>query len=157
MSRKITVTQEDIDGAIRNASNRCAVADAIKRSIPDAIRIRVDTQTIRYTSRTRKERRFFLTAPSAQEYIVKFDAGDVIGPFTFNLDYNSSQVIPCIPMDEETRKNLAERAKLRVDSQKKTKGTRAKKVGGNAPRLVQRDRQFGMRNLRINRQAKETK
>jgi hypothetical protein len=52
------------------------VADAVKRAFPNAIRIRVDLQTIRWTDPVKQERYIYLTPAQAQQYIIAFDAGD---------------------------------------------------------------------------------
>ena len=79
----ITVTQEDIDRALRRKSGRCVVATAVARSIPDATRVEVDLQTIRFSAEG--ERRVYLTPPAASGYVIAFDAGDDIHPFAFRL------------------------------------------------------------------------
>lgn len=79
----IEVTEEDIAGAVREDSYQCVVVHAIARSIPDATRIEVDLQTIRFSRDG--ERLSFLTPYSAAGYIVAFDAGDEIHPFRFRL------------------------------------------------------------------------
>jgi hypothetical protein len=79
----IKVNQNDIDRAIRADSSHCVVARAVARSVPDATRIEVDTQTIRFTSRGK--RFAFLTPLTVQGYVAAFDAGDPISPFQFQL------------------------------------------------------------------------
>jgi hypothetical protein len=80
---EIQVSQEDIDRGIREDSARCVVARAIARTIPDATRIEVDTQAIRFTSGGK--RLIYLTPWTAQNYVVAFDAGDEIKPFEFRI------------------------------------------------------------------------
>ena len=53
---KVEVTEEDISKAQRNNSYKCVVAQAIARTIPDATRIEVDTQAIRFTRAETGER-----------------------------------------------------------------------------------------------------
>lgn len=79
----INVTQDDIDKADVKNSSRCVVARAVARTIPDATRISVDVQSIRFTSGG--ERRIFLTPYAVAGYVVAFDAGEPIHPFTFRL------------------------------------------------------------------------
>jgi hypothetical protein len=45
----VPVTQEHIDGAMARNSSHCATAVAIQQAIPDARRVAVDLQTIRFT------------------------------------------------------------------------------------------------------------
>lgn len=80
---EISVTQADIDRAITKNSSRCVVASAIARSIPDASRIQVDVQTVRFS--VGGERYVYLTPYGVAGYIVAFDAGDKIHPFRFRL------------------------------------------------------------------------
>jgi hypothetical protein len=82
----VDVTQADIDQADIKNSSRCVVATAIARTFPDATRVNVDLQTIRFTSQG--ERQVFLTPPAVAGYVVAFDAGDKIHPFGFRLRYD---------------------------------------------------------------------
>lgn len=80
---QINVVQRDIDRAVRVDSSRCVVATAVARAVPDATRIEVDTQTIRFTSGGK--RLAYLTPLTVQGYVAAFDAGDPISPFSFQL------------------------------------------------------------------------
>jgi hypothetical protein len=79
----IKVTPDDIAKAKRNDSYKCVVTQAIARAIPDATRIETDTQTIRFT--WQDSRYMFLTPASVQGYVIAFDAGEPIEPFSFHL------------------------------------------------------------------------
>jgi hypothetical protein len=79
----IEVTQDDIDRAHVKDSYRCVIATALARQIPEASRIEVDVQTIRFTRDG--ERLIYLTPYTAAGYVVAFDAGDEIEPFSFTL------------------------------------------------------------------------
>jgi hypothetical protein len=87
---KVDVTQEDIDQAVRSNSRKCAVAVALARTLPDATRISVDVQTVRFTD-GRGVRRIYLTPTAPERYLISFDAGDKIEPFSFGL-YDSQRV-----------------------------------------------------------------
>jgi hypothetical protein len=80
---QIKVTPEDIAKAKRNDSYKCVVTQAIARAIPDATRIETDTQTIRFT--WEGNRYMFLTPASVQGYVIAFDAGEPLDPFSFHL------------------------------------------------------------------------
>jgi len=80
---KVDVTQEDIDTALRKNSSRCVVATAIARTVPKATNVTVDVHSIRFTEGGR--RYTYLTPHPVMDYIVAFDAGDVLHPFTFRL------------------------------------------------------------------------
>jgi hypothetical protein len=79
----IQVTEDDVARATRNDSHTCAVATAIARTLPEARRIMVDMQFIRFTEGV--ERWVYATPPAVQSYIIDFDAGDEVGPFAFKL------------------------------------------------------------------------
>lgn len=81
--RRIKITQAEIDKAKPQKSGACLVARAIAAKFPDASRIDVDQQTIRFTRNG--ERWVYLTPWAVQRYIVEFDAGDPIDPFEFSL------------------------------------------------------------------------
>lgn len=81
--RRIKITQDEIDKAKPQHSGRCLVARAIAAKFPDASRIDIDQQTIRFTRNG--ERWVYLTPWAVQRYIVEFDAGDPIDPFEFSL------------------------------------------------------------------------
>jgi hypothetical protein len=81
--RRISITQQEIEKAAPQKSGRCLVARAIAAKFPDATRIDVDMQTIRFTRDG--ERWVYLTPWEVQRYITEFDAGDPIDPFQFTL------------------------------------------------------------------------
>ena len=82
----IQVTQDLIDGAKREDSSHCMIAEALKIALPQATHISVDLATIRYTDRRRRERVMILTPPPAQVGLLMFDQADSdLGPFEFNL------------------------------------------------------------------------
>ena len=92
----ISVTQTDIDRAFQSNSAKCVVVQAIARTLPEAHRIEVDTQTVRFT--IGDERYAYLTPYSVTGYVIGFDAGDKITPFTFRL-YQDQRV----PIRRRTR------------------------------------------------------
>jgi hypothetical protein len=73
----LTVTDEDIERAVPRDSSACLIAQAVQRTYPEATRIDVDLQTIRYT--LRGQRYYRLTPRRAQDYLIAFDAGDTSG------------------------------------------------------------------------------
>jgi hypothetical protein len=79
----IDVSERDIERARRNDSYTCVVAQAIAHAVPDATHLEVDSQTIRFTRGG--IRYLYLTPYAVQGYIVAFDAGDEIRPFSFQL------------------------------------------------------------------------
>lgn len=161
---KIEVTPDIIRSAERSVSSHCMVANAInewsRRNGRIYIRVSVDVQTIRFTSRISGERYVFLTPRSVQIAIARFDAGIETPPFTFVLQPRDAAQVT--RLDEWRRKGqdktkskrrrpvtVTQRiVKLRKSG--KVVGTYAPTIrGGNTPPVVPRGtrRMFGMRGL----------
>lgn len=161
---KVNVLEEDIERASRNDSLRCVVVQAIARTLPEASGIQVDTQTIRF--RVGDKRYQYLTPPAAAQYVVDFDAGDVIHPFNFQLrDPREVQVQHRTPegyliQAENRRRRKAARETVDNSGEMSTKpeylseaGTRTA-PGVKPTRLVfgsSGRRMYGQRVLRYNR------
>jgi hypothetical protein len=81
----VSVEQEHIDASMQRDSSHCMVAMAISASIPDARRIAVDLQTIRFSRNGL--RYLFLTPRVAQDCIIAFDLGEreKIAPFVLRM------------------------------------------------------------------------
>jgi hypothetical protein len=79
----IQVTQHEIDKAQPKQSGLCMAAMAIARTIPDAHHVDVDLRTIRFT--LNGERHVYLTPYAVSGYVIGYDAGDEIHPFSFQL------------------------------------------------------------------------
>jgi hypothetical protein len=114
---RIQVTEADIKKAETKSSMRCVVAQAIARTVPDARRVDVDVQTVRWTRGD--DRYVYLTPYSVQGYIIAFDAGDDIQPFTFALDDRRR-----VPV-KTTRKTVAGKTIGRAAQQKRRKKAKA--------------------------------
>jgi len=125
----IRVTQDDINEGVRDSSAHCIVATAIGRQIPDATRISVDVQDIRFT--VGEERMVFSTPRSVAAYVIAFDKGDFdqIKPITVLL--RDGRVI-------ERRPRTATRLIVKGESQPRPK---------MAP---SRTRAYGQRVFRVN-------
>jgi hypothetical protein len=83
---EISVEQKHIDEALRANSSHCAIAMAIADAVPNARRISVDLQTIRWTDSKKGVRYCFLTPSIAQtDVIIPFDQGEVCKPVTFRM------------------------------------------------------------------------
>ena len=83
--RRVEVTQDDIDKAVRGNSHSCMIAEAIKREVPHARNVAVDIQTIRLTDTKGKRRVSFLTPPKARFGLLDFDRGVPVKPFHFEM------------------------------------------------------------------------
>jgi hypothetical protein len=85
----VEITERHIERALRKNSSHCAVAMGVKASVPDAKRIAVDLQTIRFTRRSNgiDLRYCFLTPRAAQDCIVHTDQGEreLIQPFAMHM------------------------------------------------------------------------
>lgn len=79
----VAVSAADIESGIPENSSVCAVAQAVARTIPEATRVKVDAQAIRFTHD--ETRYVYLTPDPVYQYIVAFDAGDPIEPFRFQI------------------------------------------------------------------------
>jgi len=104
---EISVTAEHIEEGVRKSSSHCMTKEAIKSAIPDATRISVDIQTIRYTLYGR--RYTYLTPRSVQEAIIDWDGGILIEPFNFRFTGRAHirEVGPRI--DENAKRRLVRR------------------------------------------------
>lgn len=132
MNYEILVTRQDIDLGVRDQSAHCIVATAIGRQIPEATRISVDAQSVRFT--IGRKRLVFLTPPKVGEYVIAFDAGDFerIQPMGFKLSN---------PLVAATSRPRASRLIV--------KGEHAAEAGASHP--PSRTRAFGQRAFRVNR------
>lgn len=82
---KVEVTQLDIDEGIRKNLVYCMVSTAIGRLMPDATRIETVAGTIRYSVNKEGRRYIYSTPDNVRRYLLAFDAGDQIEPFSFEL------------------------------------------------------------------------
>lgn len=87
----IEVTQEIINTAAVKDSSHCMIADALRASVPNAQRVAVDLQTIRWTDPTRGLRFVALTPATGQKALLEFD--QEIKPEPFRLRVQPFQVI----------------------------------------------------------------
>jgi hypothetical protein len=81
----IHVTPEQIERATQRDSRHCMIAEAIRQQYPDARKILVDLQTIRWSDDKRGKRYVFLTPERAAQALVAFDHGDELEPFSFAM------------------------------------------------------------------------
>ena len=85
--RRISVEDTHIAQALQRSSSACAVAEALKQQICNAIHVSIDLATIRWTDRVKQIRYVCLTPVCAQELIVNFDQGlrEKLAPISFDL------------------------------------------------------------------------
>ena len=140
---KITVTERDINEGIVRHSSHCAVAVAIKRTLPGTIKHSMDLATIRYSDPEKKLRYICLTPRPVQRYIVDFDKGSQIHPFSFWL--RPIQILAMSVGGKRVRPKRATRPDaLPVDSDKKPKRVL---VGGKPIPTMGTARAYGLRGL----------
>jgi hypothetical protein len=85
--RRISVEDVHIAESLQRSSSACAIAEAVKQQIPNAIHVSVDLATIRWTDRVKQLRYVALTPMCAQELVVNFDQGlrEKLQPIAFDL------------------------------------------------------------------------
>lgn len=166
----IKVTPEIIAESMQRDSRHCMIAEAIKKSYPDATHVSVDLATIRFTDIKRGLRFTYLTPRIAQVQLVKFDQGVEPPPFDFQI--RSPQVTrsgntrtpPKRQLSLKEQKQRTEAGKKLNEKLKRTrlhardssrKGLVPDRVGGKTPPLqfgedgvpFSRRRAFGLRSL----------
>lgn len=152
---RIHVTEEIIKAAEKKSSSHCMTAVAIQHNVPGAIRISVDTQTIRWSDPEKGVRYAYLTPRRVQLEIIRFDSGVLPEPFSFTL-----QGAHVYRMANSTT-TLPKRAELQMTSSN-SKGIPTLAGGKPPPRQRNRKtkdapitkwsgqrREFGLRGLRV--------
>lgn len=102
----VTVTEEVIAKSVQRDSSHCMIADAVRESIPDVIRVSVDLQTIRFTNRKTHKRYVYLTPRRAQVELIRFDQG--LEPEPFSMVLQRPQIIE-IPRRSPNRDSKEQR------------------------------------------------
>jgi hypothetical protein len=82
---RVSVSEAEIDGAIKGDAFRCMIVRAIQVAYPKYIHVTVDLQTIRFSDPARGVRYVYLTPRIAQAALVLFDQGKKVRPFKFHL------------------------------------------------------------------------
>ena len=80
----VNVTQEDIQHGQRAKTNACPVALAIKQTIGPFWRVSVISHNAYFYRDTAEEIR--LLPQETTEFIKAFDAGNIVAPFSFEID-----------------------------------------------------------------------
>jgi hypothetical protein len=85
--RRISVGDTHIAESLQRSTSACAIAEALKQQIPNAVHVSVDLATIRWTDKIKQLRYVALTPMCAQELIVEFDQGlrEKLHPISFDL------------------------------------------------------------------------
>jgi hypothetical protein len=89
MQITIEVIQDDIETGVGGSSDCCAIAKAIRRTLPNMNEIEVEVDSVRFRKTWGSgEWQQLELPPSAQEFIEKFDQGHITTPFQFSLGKN---------------------------------------------------------------------
>ena len=107
----LEVTPEIIDRAVSRDSGHCIVADALRAAIPDATRVSVDLQTVRFSLESTGRRYIYLTPQAAQHFLIDFDQGIKPRPGRVRL----SRPIQSVPIHRERKTNRPKGAHLPKD------------------------------------------
>lgn len=146
----IVVTAERIADAIPKDSSHCMISEAVKDSLPTAKNISTDLATIRFTDPSVGRRYIYLTPPTAQRALLRFDQGLPVEPFHFRLK-SAAQIIKA-----GTSKSGEDRKRRPVKSmgngsvpvlQEGTPLPRGPLAKGGGPNYRGRIRAFGLRQL----------
>ena len=160
---KIEVTEEIINAAVPRDSSHCMIAEAVSATFPDARRVSVDLQTIRFSDPRRGLRYTYLTPRIAQLALIQFDQGTLSEPFAFQL--RGAQVTAMArprgsgltekELDQRkaasaTRRENLKRTRL-VQRESEAAGAVPDRVGGKPPPTTSlaRRRSFGLRSLNV--------
>lgn len=137
----IEVGQADIEKAVTKDSAHCVVAQALARTFPDARSIGVDANTIRFTrGHGETSKRYTYATPSAvYQYVVAFDAGDEIHPFTFRL-YDDQRFIVRRRRTTDLGKKVDNAGAVVRRAERKAEIVAADPAASEAERTVARER-----------------
>jgi hypothetical protein len=109
----LNIIQVDIDYGIKQDSGSCAIAHAIYRSFPDALRVRVNRKTISWSDEVTDMRYVYQTPRIADEEIIKpNDLGQEVKPRRFVLSGGEFRAID----HKETRHNRERARRLKHDN-----------------------------------------
>ena len=148
---RVQVTEDDIMAGIRQSSVNCMVARALKRAHPEAERVMVDIQTIRFTDADGK-RRLWLTPFPTQDLIVAFDAGEFskLHPVVFQLQRKNAhrihRQVPKTPADGAKRNTARRKGESQAGA--KTVRTPGLRPAKRSPATTQRS--YGRRAIHVN-------
>lgn len=125
----LTPTEEDIAYATRQNRYACLIVRCIQRTIPDAMRVMVDSKHISFSLERDDTRYTFETPPEVVEKVIKpFDRNEPVEPFTFTL----SDAISAEPVQHRTQEQRV------AARQTKRRGARAGRSQNVAVRHLNR-------------------
>lgn len=134
--------QEDIDRAIakggREKSRFCMYAEAIKRRYLKLSNVMVDKNNVRVTDAEQGIVYTFPMSPLGRVHLLKFDAGEAVGPNTINLKHPVIRNRIINKKGQSRIKNSEDCAKLHI-------GAMRRPTSKEGSRMMGRDRIFGQR------------
>ena len=80
----VQVTNKDINEGTRRSCCDCPLAKALKRTLKQ--NVVVGTADFFYIDEKTGEQKYIILPNSAQEFILNFDKGEIVPPFSFNLN-----------------------------------------------------------------------
>lgn len=161
-SVRLEITQEIIADAVARDSSHCLWAEAVRVAYPEAQRVSVDIQTIRFSDPRKGLRYTYLTPRVAQVSLVQFDQGVLPEPHSVLLRRGQVTRMAQKPSIDapgkrkltenelRQRRDAAEKGKkgLAKASVRKTSGAAIDRVGGRTPPIAAgRRRAYGLRGL----------
>lgn len=81
----VEIDQATIDNAIQRTTRHCMIAEAIKRALPEMTGVTVDLKTTRFTNSVKRLRYIYNTPDSVCQFLIDFDQGETLEPFSFKL------------------------------------------------------------------------
>jgi hypothetical protein len=166
----VNVTQKHIDDGIPRHSGYCMISEAIKDAIEAKYGerpsdVKTDTQSIRVSIQSIRQRYIYFTPRFCQEIIVDWDQGIKPDPFSFMLQADAGGQIILMQQDRhkkkitittETTGDISEDTKIKVRRKREfihTSEGNGRMVpyvrGGKAPPRVSVRRSFGLRAFKI--------
>lgn len=162
---ELTIDEDLIKHSMERDSSHCMIAEAVKAAYPDAQRVSVDIQTIRFSDPRKGLRYTYLTPRIGQIALVKFDQGIKPEPFTVQLRNGQVTAATNLRTREQSSLSPAQKAQRIAASKQwqeknremkrarlaapEAEGSVPDKIGGRTPPLapLARRRAFGLRAL----------
>lgn len=153
----LKVDAETIAESCERDSSHCMIAESVRVSFPNAKRISVDLQTIRFSDADKGLRYTYLTPRTAQIALIDFDQGRPPEPFEVRLSggmVTRAGTLPHVQQARATKRKgnpdgLAKARLVSPTTAHKIANSVPNRVGGKTPPLARfaRIRAFGLRGL----------
>ena len=127
---ELDLTEEIIARATARNSGHCVIADAVRAAMPDATRISVDLQTIRFSHPLTGRRYVYLTPAAAQHVLIDFDQGIDPTPQEIKL----GRPIHSAPINRKRFERTGEQGRRRSSDDPLATSVELKSEGGSKTR-----------------------